>query len=190
MPMRIPIVVHHRHVHLSQKDMDALFGAALTPISDLGHLGQHVYQETVTVIGEHGMLEHVRVLGPAREATQLELSPVEAAALGVELPVRLSGELSSAATVTLRGPKGQVRRKCAIIPLRHLHADPEDAARLGIANDDVVALALDRTGARVEHVLVRIAPGFALECHLTPDEAAALWASTGDAARLVKGDAA
>lgn len=184
--MRIPIVVHHRHVHLSKKDMDALFGSPLTPIAELGHRGQHVFKESVAVVGEQGILEHVRVLGPARAATQLELSPVEAAALGIEAPVRLSGEVGSAATVTLRGPKGQVRRKCAIIPLRHLHASPDDARRLGIAQDDVVTLALERTGAHVEHVVVRVAPGFALECHISPDEAAQIWVSTGDLARLVK----
>jgi putative phosphotransacetylase len=185
--MRIPIVVHHRHVHLSKKDMDALFGSPLTPASDLGHKGEHVYKESVAVVGERGILEHVRVLGPARAATQLELSPVEAAALGVDVPVRLSGEVGSAATVTLRGPHGSVRRKCAIVPLRHLHASPDDARRLGIAADDVVTLELERTGTHVEHVVVRVAPRFALECHLSPDEAAQLWANTGDAARLVKG---
>ena len=145
-----------------------------------------MYKESVAVVGAQGILEHVRVLGPVREATQLELSPIEAAALGVEAPVRLSGEVASAATVTLRGPNGQVRRKCAIIPLRHLHANPDDARRLGIANDDVVTLALDQSGAHVEHVVVRVARGFALECHLTSDEAAQIWISTGDMARLVR----
>ncbi|TAK03758.1 hypothetical protein EPO34_01175 [Patescibacteria group bacterium] len=184
--MKIPIIVHHRHVHLSQKDMDALFGSKLAPIAELGHKGQHVFKETVAVIGEQGILEHVRVLGPARESTQLELSPVEAAALGVDAPVRASGELSGAATVTLRGPHGQVRRKCAIIPIRHLHANGADATRLGVKDGDVVTLELYKTGAHVEHVLVRVHPSFALECHLSPDEAAELWVTAGDRASVRK----
>ncbi|OGL66511.1 hypothetical protein A2856_02350 [Candidatus Uhrbacteria bacterium RIFCSPHIGHO2_01_FULL_63_20] len=183
--MRIPIVVHHRHVHLSKKDMDALFGPKMTPLSDLGHKGQHAYQETVDVVGERGVLERVRVLGPSRDETQLELSPVEAIALGLDAPVRSSGDLARAATVKLKGPKGEVRRRCAIIPVRHLHADLADATRLGVSHNDVVTLEVDGH-RRIEQVLVRVHPTFALECHLSPDEAAELWVHTGDTAHLAK----
>ena len=186
--MRIPVVVHHRHVHLSQKDMDALFGRALTPLSDLGHKGQVAYKETITVLGENGLLEHVRVLGPAREETQLELSAIEAAALGVDAPVRLSGDLSKAATVRLKGPNGEVKRRCAIIPARHIHLDHMDAQGLGVANGDVVTLKAERDGSHVEHVTVRVHPTFAAECHLTSDEAAELWLVTGDTLELARQD--
>lgn len=184
--MKIPVVVHHRHVHLSQKDMDALFGRALTKGSELGHKGQVVYRETVAVLGENGLLEHVRVLGPAREETQLELSAVEAAALGLDCPVRLSGDLSRAASVRLRGPNGEIKRRCAIIPARHLHVNHLDAQRLGIGNGDIVTLMADRDGSHVEHVTVRVHPTFATECHLTSDEAAELWLVTGDSLHLAR----
>jgi putative phosphotransacetylase len=181
--MNIPVVVHHRHVHLSQKDMDALFGRPLTPESELGHKGQVVYRETVSVLGKHGMLENVRVLGPSREATQLELSPVEMAALGLDAPVRVSGDLSKCESVRLRGPAGEIRRACAIIPARHMHVNDTDAQRLHVKHGDVITL-VSKKGTRVEHVTVRVHPTFSLECHLTPDEAAELWLSTGDILHL------
>lgn len=186
--MDIPVVVQHRHVHLSAADQAVLFGpdASFKRVADVGHQGQAAYQETVTVIGKNGRLEDVRVLGPSREETQVELSASEAFALGIDAPLRVSGDTKRAASCGLRGPAGTIRsRACAIVPLRHLHCGEADAKRLGLRHRDTVALTpVGRPDLRLELVAVRVHPSFGLSFHLTADEAAQFWLHTGDRVRL------
>ena len=183
-PMRIPVVVQYRHVHLSTEDVARLFGpdAILKPMARLGHRGQVVYRETVCLVGKHGRLEDVHVLGPARAQTQVELSAVEAFALGLNAPVRCSGDLKRAAGCGLVGPYGKIRsRACAIVPVRHLHCNPATARQLRVVHEDVVNLVVPgRPELLIEHVVVRVHPTFALEFHLGVDEAAAFWLATND----------
>lgn len=186
--MNIPVVVQHRHVHLSAADQARLFGsgAVLKPMADAGHRGQVVYRETVTIVGKHGTLEGVRVVGPCREETQLELSAADAAALGLEAPVRVSGDVARAAACGLSGPAGRIRsRACAIVPARHLHCSDADAQRLGLAHGDLVALGMPgRPELHLPDAVVRVHPTFRLAFHLTTDDAAAHWLHTGDAVVL------
>ncbi len=182
--MKIPVVIQHRHVHLSEQDASELFGPGyeFTHVNDLGHRGQHVYKETVTIVGANGVFEHVRVLGPHREQTQVELSASDAHALGINAPVRLSGDLSRSASCTIKGVVGDVRGTyTTIIPARHLHCGQTSAATLGVSHDDVVHCAADgRPDARIEHVAVRVHPTFSTELHITSDEAAEFWLQGGD----------
>lgn len=186
--MRIPVVVQYRHIHLSAADQARLFGNGplLKPIADIGHAGQAVYRETITVIGPESQLEDVHVLGPCREETQLELSATDAFALGLKAPVRISGDVSRAAACQLVGPFGKIRsRACAIVPLRHLHCTPAEANRLGVRHRGVVTLTVvGRPGTRIEHVAVRVHPSFQLGFHLTIDEAAAFWLEPKDAVTI------
>lgn len=185
----IPTHVQYRHVHLSLADTETLFGSQkLTKLAELPHRGQFVCDQTVKVVGVNGVeLEGVRVLGPARDETQVELSPTEAFALGVDVPVRLSGDLSRTAACTLVGPAGQVSLKSGlIIPARHLHCSDRDAAALGVAHHQLVTVApVGRPETRIELVTVRVHPTFALGMHLTYDEASEFWIETGDRVIIV-----
>ncbi len=187
--MLIPVQIQYRHVHLSVAHAEALFGSArLGKLAELGHRGQFACDETVTVVGPNGVeLERVRVLGPSRDETQVELSPTEAYALGLDAPVRLSGDLSRTAPCVLVGPSGRVELAVgAIIPARHLHMNERDAARLGLAHHQLVSVApAGRPDARIDLVTVRVHPTFALAFHLTYDEAAEFWIQTGESVTIV-----
>ncbi len=180
----IPVHVQYRHVHLSQADADVLFGAGkLTERFELGHQYQHVCDQTVTVTGENDIsLEQVRVFGPTRDVTQIELSPTEAFALGIDAPVRVSGDNLRSGSCKLSGPNGEVNLKSGvIISARHLHLSDRDASTLGLSHHQIVTLApVGHPEEKIEFVSVRIHPTFTLSFHLTYDEASEFWLETGD----------
>jgi len=184
MKLPIPVHVQYRHVHLSVTDRESLFGSEkLTKRSELAHRGQFVTDQTVRVVGPNGVeLEEVRVLGPERDESQLELSPTEAFALGIDAPVRLSGDLSRTGSCELIGSKGKVTVKSGvIIPARHLHCNEREAARLGVEHHQLVTLApVGHPETTIELVSVRVHPTFALSLHISHDEASEFWVETGD----------
>jgi len=187
----VPIGVSNRHLHVSERDLAALFGAGkgLTPRRPISQPGQFAAAETVAVLGRSGRIESVRVVGPVRGATQLELSPADCRTLGVEAPVRVSGRLEgSTGGVTLEGPAGKVALEGGVIVAqRHLHVGPADALALGVADGDVVAVECGPAGRRMtlHDVVVRMGPAHATELHLDADEANAAQVKTGDRARIV-----
>ncbi len=187
----VSIGVSNRHLHVSQRDFATLFGAARspTPQKPISQPGQYAATETVTVAGRAGRIEGVRVVGPARGQTQLELSPADCRVLGIQVPVRLSGQLEgSGGGVTLEGPAGKVVLEAGvIIAQRHLHVAPGDARHLGVADGDRVAVECGPAGRRVtlHDVLVRMGPTHATEIHLDTDEANAAQVKTGDQALIV-----
>lgn len=173
--MKIPIEISARHVHLSQKDADILFGKnyKFKIIKELSQKGQYDYEETVKLVGPKKSIEHVRVLGPCREKTQVEISESDDRAIGTRAPVKISGDLAGTPGIKIVGPKGEVDLKeGVIIALRHLHMDPATAGELGIKDGDKVKV--DINGIRdliFENVLVRVHPSFRLAMHLDTDEA-------------------
>ena len=185
----IPVHVQYRHVHLSLADRETLFGSErLTKRSELPHKGQFSSDQAVRVIGENGIeLEKVRVLGPERDETQVELSPTEAFALGIDAPVRLSGDLSRTGSCELVGPAGSVVLKAGvIIPARHLHCNERDAAKLGVEQHQLVTVVpVGHPETSIELVSVRVHPTFALSLHLTHDEASEFWIENGDEVIIV-----
>ena len=187
----VSIGVSKRHLHVSERDLATLFGAgkALTPQRQITQPGQYAAAEAVTVAGPGGRLEGVRIVGPARAKTQLELSPSDCRALGISAPVKVSGSLEgSTGGVTLEGPAGKVTLESGVIVAqRHLHVAPADATALGVADGDVVAVECGPAGRRVtlHDVAVRMGPAHATELHLDTDEANAAQVTTGDRARLV-----
>lgn len=184
----IPVGVSNRHVHLDRRAMDALFGpgSELTHKKDLGQPGQYAAEETVTLKGPKGTLERVRVLGPLRERPQVEILVGDGFAIGVNPPVRESGQLAATPGITLLGPKGSIQLPDGVIAaLRHIHMSPEDALRFGVADRQMVRVALDGIRGGVLHnTVVRVSDRFALELHVDTEEANALGIQNGDRVRL------
>jgi putative phosphotransacetylase len=187
----IPIGVSKRHLHVSLRDFEALFGKGKTPSVQrvISQPGQFAAGETVNATGPKGKLEGVRIVGPARGATQLELSPSDCRTIGIDAPVVVSGKLEkSAGGVTLEGPAGKVTLPSGVIVAqRHLHVAPGDARRLGVADGDRIAIECGPAGRRVtlHDVIVRLGPGHATELHLDLDEADAAGVKSGDQAIIV-----
>jgi acetate kinase len=171
----VPIEVSAHHVHLSQQHVEALFGAGhrLTPAADLSQPGQFASREQVTLVGPKGKVERVRVLGPARRETQVEISMTEQFKLGVQPPIRESGDLRSTPGVSVEGPAGSVALDRGVIcALRHVHMSPEDALSFGLRDKLVVSV---RVGGDREltfgDVLIRVHPDYRLAMHIDTDEA-------------------
>lgn len=187
----IPIGVSAHHVHLCQEDLERLFGMdhELTPIAPLSQPGQFAAEEQVSLVGPKGRIERVRVLGPVRSKTQVEISRTEEFRLGINAPIRLSGDLNGSPGAILEGPVGQVRLEEGLICAhRHIHMTPEDALRLGLRDGDVVSVRVQGEGPReviFGDTRVRVSPKYELELHLDTDEANAAQVSNGDLAYLV-----
>ncbi|MFZ5918107.1 MAG: acetate/propionate family kinase [Chloroflexota bacterium] len=184
----IPIGVSAHHVHLSQKDVERLFGVGhqLTPRSPLSQPGQFACEEVVRLIGPRGSMDRVRVLGPARSQTQVEISRTEGYRLGIHAPVRMSGDLDGTPGLIVEGSAGQIEIESGVIyAQRHVHMTPADARRLGLQNGDTVRLRAEGERELIfGDVAVRISPKFQLEFHLDTDEANAAQLNTGDVAYL------
>ncbi|MBI4457524.1 phosphate propanoyltransferase [Candidatus Uhrbacteria bacterium] len=169
----IPIEVSARHVHLSQRDQDVLFGPgyAMKILKPLSQTGQWAAEEKVVVKGPKGEIE-CRVLGPCRKQTQIELAQSDAVRIGIKAPVRLSGDLKGSGACSVGGPKGSVNLpEGAIVALRHLHISDDEAAKIGVKSGDVIAVnvAGDR-GMTVKRIHVRVDPSFRMNIHLDTDE--------------------
>ena len=189
-PLRIPVAISARHSHLSQPTIDRLFGDGhrLVPRAPLSQTGQFSAEETVTLIGPRGRLTDVRVMGPPREHDQVEISRSDEFVLGVDAPVRISGDLANTPGITIEGPRGRVTLPSGLIcARRHIHMSSDDARRLGVRDCDVVAVRLDTEGRDLQFgdVMVRVSPQFRLELHLDTDEANAAGVKPGDYAELV-----
>lgn len=186
---RVPIAISARHAHLSQPAIDELFGAGyqLTARQALSQTGQFSAQETVRLVGPRGAIDHVRLMGPPRAHDQVEISRSDEFVLGIDAPVRISGDLANTPGVTLEGPLGRVTLTSGVIcARRHIHMNPDDAARLGVEDCDSVSVKIDSADRDLtfEDVSVRVAPQFKLELHLDTDEANAAGIKPGDFAVL------
>ena len=181
-----------RHAHLSAGTLDRLFGVGyrLHKHADLSQPGQYSSEETVTLIGPRGRVERVRVLGPPRSADQIEISRSDEFVLGVDAPVRLSGDLAGTPGITLEGPRGRVTIERGVIcARRHIHMSPADGERLGVRDGQIVQVRIDSEGRDLTFadVIVRVAEDFRLELHLDTDEANAAGLSETVRATLVPG---
>ena len=174
MENKILVETSARHVHLSQADLDTLFGAGyeLTFKKELSQPGQFACEERVNLRGPKGELKNVIILGPIRPATQVELSLTDARSLGITVPVRESGDIEGSAPVTVIGPKGEVAlEKGAIAAKRHIHLTPENAADLGVSDKQIVQIKLDTERSVIfGDVVVRVSEKFAPAVHIDTDE--------------------
>lgn len=183
----VPLEASGRHVHLTKEQAKILFGHSLTPDRPLSQPGQFLSKERVTVVGPKGKFQNVAVLGPERKSAQVEISLTDARSLGVKPPVRLSGDTKESPGCTLAGPCGSVRIGEGVIAAqRHIHLTPQDAARFGVRDKQVVKLQTFTSRPAVfEDVMVRISPDFAAAVHLDYDEANACGFQNGDWGRII-----
>ena len=190
--LTIPVGISNRHIHLSREDLDTLFGKdyELTPIKDLSQPGQYACKEVCTIIGPSmRSIENVRILGPIRKQSQVEISVTDSFVLKVKPPVRESGSLAGSAPVTIVGPKGIVTLKeGCIIANRHIHMSPADGARFGVKDGDYIDVdAMDGTKrTRWFDVQVRVSDKFCLEMHVDTDDANAVGYKNGSKVTMVK----
>lgn len=187
----VPVGVSNRHIHLNREDADILFGKGyeLNPLKDLSQPGQYACKETLTIVGPSlRPIENVRVLGPLRSASQVEISRTDSYTLKVKPPVRESGKIAGSAPITIIGPKGVVTLKeGCIIANRHIHMSLEDGERFGVKDNDYVTVdAEGERRTRFFDVQVRVSDKFRLEMHLDTDDANAAALGNGSRVRIVK----
>lgn len=186
--MLVKVGVSARHVHVNNDDLKILFGEdyKLTKKVDLSQKGQFACLEQVTLKGPKGTIERVRILGPERKETQVEISKTDSFTLGIKPPVRNSGDLSDACEVTIIGPKGEVTKNCAIIAARHIHATKDDALKYGFYGKEFVKIKVNgEKSGLLEDVYVRLNDDFSLEVHLDTDDANAFLISNGTLEELI-----
>lgn len=174
----VPVGISNRHIHLSQADLDQLFGAGyqLTPMKELSQPGQFACKETVTICGPKGAIEKVRVLGPVRKETQIEIVAGDCFKLGVKAPAKLSGDLAGTPGITVVGPKGSVQTaQGLIVAQRHIHMAPADAQAYGVQDGQIVKIRVGGLrGGLYDNVAIRVTTSSKLECHLDTEEANAM----------------
>lgn len=179
-----------RHVHLSRKELDALFGTGyeLTKAKDLSQPGQYASKERLTVVGPKGAFHNVVILGPVRKESQVEVSLTDCLQLGVKAPIRESGDIEGTPGIVLvNGDKSVSLDKGLIVAKRHVHMTPEDAEKLGVKNHDIVKVKVE--GARpliFDDVVIRVSPKFATYMHIDYDEANACGFSKGIRGWIIK----
>lgn len=186
----VPIGVSARHIHLTQEHVEVLFGKGyhLTKKKDLMG-GQFAANEVVTIVGlKLRAIENVRILGPVRSRSQVEISATDAVKLGIKAPVRDSGDIRGSAPIAIVGPKGALYlEEGCIIAKRHIHMSPADAMAAGLHDKEIVSVKVDNErGTIFNQVLIRVDPSFTLEMHIDTDEANAARISTGQTAVILK----
>lgn len=187
----VPVGVSNRHIHLSTADLETLFGAGyeLTPIKDLSQPGQFACKETLTIVGPSlRPIENVRVLGPVRKASQVEISRTDSFTLKVKPPVRESGDIAGSAPVTIIGPKGVVTLKeGCIIANRHIHMSTDEGAAFGLSDGQYVDVEVSgERRTKFYDVQVRVHKDFRLEMHIDTDDANAAGIGNGAKVKIVK----
>ncbi len=191
----IPVAISARHIHLTQETVEALFGDGhtLTPLRPLSQPGQFAATEEVTLVGPKRRIERVRVLGPVRSKNQVEISRTDEFYLGVDAPIRASGDVENSPGITLIGSQGrEVTLTCGVIcAWRHIHMTPADAAAFGVEDRDIVDVEVGTDGVRsltFGDVLVRVKPTYKLEMHIDTDEGNAAELQRYDVGMMERGD--
>ena len=191
LPGDVPVGVSNRHVHLTKEHLEILFGENynLTPVKDLSQPGQFACKEQVTIIGPSmRAIEGVRILGPLRKNSQVEISMTDSYLLKVNPPVRDSGDIAGSAPITIIGPKGIVALKAGcIIANRHIHMTPADAQLFGVKDGDRVIVDVNGTRkTRWYDVQIRVSDKFKLEMHVDTDDANAVGIKNGSIVKVIK----
>ena len=185
----VPVGVSARHIHLTQEHVEALFGEGYQLTKKKGLMGgQFASNETVTIVGlKLRAIENVRILGPVRSKSQVEISATDALRLGVKAPIRESGNIAGSAAIAVVGPKGAIYlNEGCIVAKRHIHMAPQDAMAAGVHDGDIVSVKADNErGTTFNNVQIRVDDSFTLEMHIDTDEANAAQIKSGDTVRIV-----
>ncbi len=171
----VPVGISARHIHLTQEHVDALFGDGyqLTKKKELMG-GQFASNELVTIVGvKLRAIENVRILGPVRKASQVEISKTDAIKLGIKAPIRESGDTKGSSPIAIVGPKGAIYlQEGCIVAMRHIHMSPKDARAAGVTDGEIVSVKADNErGTILNHVKIRVDESFTMEMHIDTDEA-------------------
>ena len=191
MDNKVLVETSARHVHLSQQDLETLFGEGyqLTNKKDLSQPGQFACTERVDVVGAKTTLAGVTILGPVRGKSQVELSLTDARSIGVTAPIRESGDVAGSGACRLVGPKGEVALEEGVIAAkRHIHMTPADAEAFGVKDKDVVSVRVESAGRSLVFgdTVVRVSPKFALAMHIDTDESNAGAVAPGTMGEVIK----
>ncbi|MBR5135105.1 MAG: phosphate propanoyltransferase [Clostridia bacterium] len=191
MSNKVLVETSARHLHVSQKDLEILFGEGyqLTPKKDLSQPGQFACEERVDVVGPKKTIPGVSILGPVRPDTQVELSLTDARSIGVAAPIRESGDIAGSGACKLVGPKGEVEITEGVIAAkRHIHMTPADAEVFDVKDKDIVSVKIDDNGRGLifGEVVVRVSPSYALAMHIDTDESNAACVAPGTMGTVIK----
>ena len=185
--MKVKIGVSARHVHLTKDDFKKLFGYdELTWLKDLTQPNEFASKETVSIITEKGRINNVRILGPFRDYTQVEISKTDAYSLKINPPIRKSGDLVSSEIVTMEHDGNTITKECCIIATRHIHINTKDLKRYNLENGEVVKLRLDGIkGAILNNVFIKASDNYTLEAHIDLDDANAHFINDKDEGAII-----
>lgn len=186
----VPVSISGRHIHLRREDLDILFGANynLTKVKDISQPGQFAAEEKVIIVGPKGKIENVRVLGPVRKESQVEISVRDARTLGVKAEIRQSGNHKGTPGLTIIGPRGSIEiLQGCIVAERHIHMTPEDAVSFGVTNGQKVFVKVNsERGGILDNVFIRVREDFALDMHVDVDDSNAFLIKNGDMLEILK----
>ena len=186
----IAVGISNRHLHLSQADLNVLFGEnyQMTKIKDLSQPGQYACKETVVICGPKGSVENIRFLGPVRKKSQVEILKGDCYKLGVSAPERLSGELSGTPGITVIGPNGSIQLKEGlIVAQRHIHMTLKDAEYYNVTDGETVSIQIDGSrGGIFNNVAIRANDASFLECHIDTEEANAMGIDSKSTIKIIK----
>ncbi len=184
----ITLEVSAHHLHISREHLDILFGKGyeLTSIKALSQPGQYAAKETVRIVGPNGEYDNVRILGPVRSETQVEIAMTDCFIIGIEPVIRMSGDINGTPGCIIWGPKGHLElKKGVIVAKRHFHCTPQTAENLGLKNNDVVSAEISgERGGILRNIIVRVSDKYADAIHLDTDEGNGLGVKTGDRAYI------
>ncbi len=186
--MRIPIWISNRHIHLSQNDVEKLFGEGhqLTNLRNISQPGQFACEEVITLIWPKGKIEKVRVVGPTRKMTQVEIMLADNFVLWTAAPIKISGETEGLEYITMVWPKWEVSGRYLLVTKRHLHCTVKESQELGIKNGDTIKIHVwGIRGLVFENVAVRARDDYALDFHVDIEEANAAGLKTGDRGEII-----
>lgn len=180
--MKALLGISNKHVHLTEEDYKILFGdEPIGKVKDLVQPGQYSSDKKVSIKTEKRQFDNVRLLGPLRSYTQVEISKTDSIGLGIDPPIRNSGDLEGAAPITIIGPKGEVTKNCCILANRHLHINPREREELGLVGVEKVACRIEGEKPTVfENVFLKESEDFVLELHLDTDDGNGSLAKTGE----------
>lgn len=187
--MKVSVGVSNRHVHLTEDDLEILFGKnyELESLKKINQPGQFAAKEKVNIKTDKGIIENVRILGPIREYTQVEISKTDAYKLGINPPIRDSGDLNGSEKVTIIGPKGSIEKNCCIIATRHIHLTKKHCEIYNLNNIDTVSVLIEgEKGAILNNVKLKVADNSYFEMHIDTDDANACGIKSGDIVTIIR----
>jgi putative phosphotransacetylase len=189
--MNIKVGISGRHIHLNEEDCNILFGDnyKITPTKDLSQSGEYACLEKLIIKGNNDNNQEVRVVGPIREYTQVEISKTDSYFIGVNPPIRNSGDMEGAEKLTITGPKGSINKECCIIATRHIHMKPEEASEYNLKDNQIVKIEIDGLkGGVINNVYIKTKPSYNMELHLDLDDANSHLLKQGDIVYLKEGN--